>query len=321
MLVFDSASLPVRERRGAIVDSVTSATSASFMTPDYGGERLHLHMTRWDLGGVEVFDTQCSAHTLRRSPRRGDGDDESMLAFTWGLKGLGSHRQGDHELALRPSDVWATNLSEPFVHRVSDTWTITAKVPAHLLGVPRDVVAPTLEHVGKSHHMTEVRRVGDEVNAAAAASLGTATVALARALLASVSGDARLGREALEDVLLLRVKAFVREHLADPGLDPEAIAAANHVSLRQLYKTCARAGLRLEQWIIEQRLERAHEELARVSSTGDSVAALAHRWGFSSASHFARRFRATYGLSPREWQAVNRAAQAPTEGAGSPGQD
>ncbi len=94
MLVFDSASLPVRERRGAIVDSVTSATTASFMTPDYGGERLHLHMARWDLGGVEVFDTRCSAHTLRRSPRRSDGDTESILASRGGSRVSGRTARG-----------------------------------------------------------------------------------------------------------------------------------------------------------------------------------------------------------------------------------
>ncbi|MGW0964073.1 AraC family transcriptional regulator [Streptomyces gelaticus] len=33
------------------------------------------------------------------------------------------------------------------------------------------------------------------------------------------------------------------------------------------------------------------------------MAAVAQRWGFVSPSHFSRAFRATYGMSPREWQA------------------
>ena len=55
----------------------------------------------------------------------------------------------------------------------------------------------------------------------------------------------------------------MREHLGDPGLDAETIAAAHHVSVRQLYKTCAKADLRLEQWIIDERLANAAEDLAR----------------------------------------------------------
>ncbi|WP_435812131.1 AraC family transcriptional regulator [Streptomyces olivaceoviridis] len=29
---------------------------------------------------------------------------------------------------------------------------------------------------------------------------------------------------------------------------------------------------------------------------------MAHRWGFTSPSHFSRVFRATYGVSPAEWR-------------------
>jgi AraC-like DNA-binding protein len=198
------------------------------------------------------------------------------------------------------------------VHHVTDTWTTTVKVPERLLGVPPNLATPALQHLGNSplaplftHHVAEVRRVAGHINGPAAASLGTATLALARALVASVSTDDRLAREASEDILLQRVKAYVRSHLANGDLAPHTIAAATHVSVRQLYKTCANADLHLEQWIITERLAGAHEDLARTSSPALPVAVIAHRWGFTNASHFARRFRAAYGLSPREWQALN----------------
>ena len=314
MLVFDSASVPTRERHSAIESSLASAAMASFMTPARGGERLRLTLDVWDLGGVEVVDAKCSAHTLRRSARQTAGDDEAVLAITCALRGRGVHQQLGHEIKVQPAAVWATNLSVPYVHHVTDTWTTTTKVPLRLLGVPEDLVAPALEHVGRSplaplfnRHVAELRRVGDDLNQSAALSVGTATLALIRALVSSVSGDDRLGRESLDDILLLRVKAFVREHLGDASLDAATIAAANHVSLRQVYKACARADLQLEQWVIEQRLERAHEDLARVGPIPASVTGVSQRWGFASASHFARRFRDAYGMSPREWQALNRA--------------
>jgi AraC-like DNA-binding protein len=74
------------------------------------------------------------------------------------------------------------------------------------------------------------------------------------------------------------------------------------VSVRQLYKACAGAGVRLEQWVIEQRLEAARAELAAPSGRWRSVAATARACGFADPSHFARRFRAAYGLTPRDWQ-------------------
>lgn len=311
VLVFDSASLPTRERFGAISDAITSAASATFMAPAGGGASVHLRMHSWDLGGgVEVVDARCSAHTLRRTRRAAD---EPTYLLTCALKGRGAHQQLDREMPVRPSAVWGTDLTQPYVHHVTDTWTTTAKVPQDLLGVPPNLATPALQHLGASplaplfnRHMAEVREVAGGINAAAAASLGTATLALARALIASVTDDDRLGREAMDDILLLQVKEFVRAHLTDRDLDPHAIAAANHVSIRHLYKTCARADLHLEQWIINERLAGAHEELARAASTRVPIAVVARRWGFSSTSHFARRFREAYGLTPSEWQALHR---------------
>ncbi|SDJ78841.1 AraC-type DNA-binding protein [Nocardioides sp. YR527] len=309
MLVFDSATVPVRERRSAITETITSAASATFMTPDRAGDRLHMAMDVWDVGGVALFDTRCSGHTLRRSPRSAAPEEDAVLV-TCGLEGRGLHQHLGHDISVGPAAVWATLVTEPYLHHVTDTRTLTVKVPLSLLGMPEGMVAPALALIGTSplaplfwHHLAGVRRVADDLNAAAAVSLGTSTLALTRALLASAVGD---DREVLEDVLLMRVQAYVSQHLGETDLDASRIAAEHHVSVRQLYKVCARSGLHLEQWIIRQRLGRAHEELARASASGISVTSVAHRWGFKSVSHFARRFRVTYGMSPSEWLEMSR---------------
>ncbi|NGO12842.1 helix-turn-helix domain-containing protein [Streptomyces sp. HC44] len=61
------------------------------------------------------------------------------------------------------------------------------------------------------------------------------------------------------------------------------------MSVRVLYRLCAQAGLSLEQWIIEQRLEGAR-------------AAVARAWGFTGPSHFTRRFKTAYGVTPQQWR-------------------
>lgn len=90
--------------------------------------------------------------------------------------------------------------------------------------------------------------------------------------------------------------------MTDPDLTPAAIAAAHNVSLRQLYKSCAEAGLSLEQWIVDHRLEAARADLASPAGLRRSIAATGRACCFASPSHFARRFRQAYGLAPREWQ-------------------
>jgi AraC-like DNA-binding protein len=308
-LVLDTAAVPSRERLDFVVESLAGAASATSFTPATERDGVYLRMSVWDLGGVEVFDTECSAHTLVRSGRS-SSDEAPELLLTYALKGTGVHSQPSHEVTVRESMFWATDLPAPYEHRISDTRTLTAKISHDVLGIPVDVVSPALEHLHRSplaplfkNHFTELRRTVNHLDGVAALSLGSATLSLARALVASVSTDSRLGRDTMEDALLLRVKAFAREHLGDSGLDAETIAAAHFVSVRHLYKVCAAAGLRLEQWIIEERLARAAEDLARTAAV--AISEVARRWGFTSAAHFATRFRRTYGVSPREWRDLN----------------
>jgi AraC-like DNA-binding protein len=136
----------------------------------------------------------------------------------------------------------------------------------------------------------------------AAAGLAAVSVELARALLASAAGDTRHRRDALAATLLTQIRAYVRKHLTEPDLTPGKIAAAHHVSVRHLYKVCANANFSLHEWITALRLEGARAELAGRESRHRSIAMIAQRWGFSNPTHFSRRFRDAYGITPRDWR-------------------
>jgi AraC-like DNA-binding protein len=312
----DSATVAHRERLSFVVESITSAASATAFTSRADGGRVHLSMSVWQFADVNVFDTECSAHTLRRSGPLGS-DEEPAVLFTYGLKGIGTHHQPGRQMAVRPSGLWATDLSAPYDHHVTDTRTLTTRVTSEALGIPVDVVRSALVHLHASplaplfiHHVRQLRRVAGQVDDVTASTLGASTLLLARALVASVGPNGRIRRDAVEAALILRVKAFVRRHLGDPRLNAQSIADAHFVSVRHLYKVCADSGLRLEQWIIEERLARAAAELSRSSLPRLTVGEIAIRCGFTNAAHFATRFRRTYGVSPREWRAINRVSPA-----------
>ena len=133
---------------------------------------------------------------------------------------------------------------------------------------------------------------------------GQATAALVRALLLTAAGDID-ARGALEDCLEARVRAYVDAHLTDPDLTVQRIAAVHHVSVRHLYDVWARAGhdLTPSRWIIDRRLQRAREHLAAAGP--GAIASVARRCGFTDASHFSRRFRQAFGVSPAEWRAAH----------------
>ncbi|HEX6452329.1 MAG TPA: AraC family transcriptional regulator [Trebonia sp.] len=47
------------------------------------------------------------------------------------------------------------------------------------------------------------------------------------------------------------------------------------------------------------------------------MAAIARRWGFADSTHFSRRFRQAYGMSPREWRHACRSPATATASSGS----
>jgi AraC-like DNA-binding protein len=137
--------------------------------------------------------------------------------------------------------------------------------------------------------------------------LAAATVELARALIATSDGDDPRRNAPFHDALRTRIKAYVQQHLSEPSLTADRIAAAHNISVRHLYKLWSFDNdLPPAEWIIAGRIEGARRELARPDGDPATIAAVARRWGFVDAPHFSRRFRLAYGMSPREWRQLNR---------------
>ncbi|WP_432128761.1 helix-turn-helix domain-containing protein [Streptomyces sp. bgisy082] len=84
------------------------------------------------------------------------------------------------------------------------------------------------------------------------------------------------------------------------------------MSRRRLYAVLKGAGIRLEQWVIAGRLETACRLLVAPNHAGLPVSAVAARCGFTGPSHFTRRFRAAYGVTPREWRRLRSQASVRT---------
>ncbi|MFD9797066.1 helix-turn-helix domain-containing protein [Streptomyces sp. NPDC059070] len=101
---------------------------------------------------------------------------------------------------------------------------------------------------------------------------------------------------------LLRIQAHISEHLTDRELTPEVIARHHHMSVRSLHKLFEQEGLTVSRWIQQRRLEQCRRTLRAGQTRGRTIAAIAHHWGFASAAHFSRSFKAAYGMSPVAWR-------------------
>ena len=311
MLLFDTATLDQRDRADAVSASMIDATLSTDLV-HHDPADVWLRISSVDVGAVDLTHVAASGMDTTRTSRRVADDEVPTIALSLGVGRPGVIEQDGLEISTALSTVNLVELTRPYRSRiprgtagwsVKIPWTSWRCRPAPSPGPGEHRRQPGAR--GVRQHLRSLGSEAGHLDAGMGnALLGTATVALARALISSAADEQRLAREAMADTLLLRVQAYVREHLSDPGLTPDAIAAAHHVSVRQLYKTFASSGLSLEQWIIALRLEGARRDLARADSRQRTIAAVGRRWGFPNPSHFTQRFRAAYGMTPREWRAL-----------------
>ncbi|WP_435220285.1 AraC family transcriptional regulator [Streptomyces sp. Tue6028] len=103
------------------------------------------------------------------------------------------------------------------------------------------------------------------------------------------------GRTAsLAAVHLTVAKAYIDEHLTDPGLSAARIARGVGISERHLSRVFSSGGTTVPQYLLHRRLERARTLLQQGGVT--TVTEAAARCGFGSATHFSHRFKQRFGL-------------------------
>jgi AraC-like DNA-binding protein len=192
------------------------------------------------------------------------------------------------------------------------TRLLTFMFPPSLLPLPRSrlsqlaaVRVPASAGLGDltAQFLLQLARNIDHYRPAEAARLSTAALeVLATRLARELDGAAWATPEARRHALLTTVQAFIHQHLGDPRLSPAMIAAAHHVSLRTLHQLFHDEGLTVAGWVRRRRLESCRRDLSDPALASRPVAAIAARWGFTSAADFSRAFRAAHGLPPSEYR-------------------
>ncbi|WP_166427266.1 helix-turn-helix domain-containing protein [Nonomuraea mesophila] len=104
------------------------------------------------------------------------------------------------------------------------------------------------------------------------------------------------------DALVLRIKAFIQEHLRDPHLSPRMLAIEHHISTSYLHRIFQEQNATVSSYIRSLRLERARRDLADPALRAVPIHSIAAKWCFSASSAFSHAFRRAYGLSPKDFR-------------------
>jgi AraC-like DNA-binding protein len=275
------------------------------------------------LGSVTVgrvlTSTPHSVHRTAGLIRRGSSE---LYRVVLPLSGDLRLAQGERMAKLAPGEFAIYDFAKPYeLYYDSAVQLAVFGFPRDLLALPHDSASGLLATPIAADQGTGaltaplLRRVALDLETyqpASAARLGTVLMDLLTAAVAERAEQAEsLPVESRERTLLLRIHAFIEQHLGEADLVPATIAAAHHVSLRYLHRLFATQDTTVAAWIRLRRLERCRRDLADPALQTRPVSAVAARWGLPDAAHFSRLFRDRYGLPPAEYR---RGSLATTEG-------
>jgi AraC-like DNA-binding protein len=266
------------------------------------------------LGPVNVGRVQTSTpHSVHRTPgliRRGSSE---LYRVVLAMSGRPRLEQDGRAAQLRPGEFAIYDFARPY------ELAYDSAVQLAVFGFPRDLLALPADSAGR---LTAVPISGDQGTGALASPLLRRVVLdletyrpasaarlctvmmdlLTTAVAERADQTASLQIELRERTLLVRIHAFIEQHLGEADLSPGAVAAAHHVSVRYLHRLFEAQETTVAAWIRRRRLERCRRDLADPALGAVPVAALAARWGLPDSAHFSRLFRRTYGLPPAEYR-------------------
>jgi AraC-like DNA-binding protein len=102
------------------------------------------------------------------------------------------------------------------------------------------------------------------------------------------------------------IKQDILAHLGDAGLTLSAVAARQGVSPRYVAMLFKPEGITFSEFLLSERLARAHGMLSDPRFDGYAVAQIGYEAGFADLSYFNRCFRKRYGQTPSDVRAATR---------------
>ncbi len=271
----------------------------------------------WMQGGpladVQLCELAATPHVVARTPRLADTGDGAYFKLNLVVEGQMIVRQDGRETLIGAGDFTICDCARPYaIETRTPLRLLICMLPQEALSITPErmaritatsvpgghgvgwLLAPFLDRLAR---LAQAGAVTSEVERAAQSAVSLVEN-LCTAQLRERSGLDASAR----DELARRMREYIDEHLGDPDLTPDRIAAAHHVSRRYLYKLFAADGVSVSRWIRERRLERCRRDLANPVLGDLSVSAIALRHGFTDPAHFSRLFRAAYGVTPSQYR-------------------
>ena len=304
-----TADLPVEHRFAAWSD-FTSFAHRGVVLDSSHRQNFVATVDAHDFGTMQVSRMANPSTRVRRSAAmvRSVGSDMVLVSLVH-TGSLIVERHGT-EVTAGPGTVIVFDWARPMsVGNLADCTSTILQLPISVLGPSRAQLESIMARPMTStsgvggllaYAMGDLVRHGDTYQPAILHHLTSAVVDL----LGTATRLAHGGREtpSRNTPRRARVYSYIEQALAEPGLTPAAIAAAQGLSLRQLNRILNEDGTSVASYVRQRRLDRCRQDLIDPARLHLSVAVIGGLWGFPDPATFGRAFRHAYGMPPGEYR-------------------
>ncbi|WP_421915225.1 AraC family transcriptional regulator [Mesorhizobium sp.] len=283
----------------------------------------HVDMRVRMLPGLGLATGKSSEFRVHRPASMIDSDDLVLLAALDGSSMM-KHRGREEAVGagnalMMSSEEVGLNVIAPGGFRFVNL-SFSLKRISPLVGDPAAVLMRPLPTQGGAmrlliDYVQSIQELGDGLPAEALNLASTHIYDLAALALGATRDAAEIARGRGVRVARLRaIKADIVAHGGHVALSAEDVAARHRLSPRYVRKLFESDGTSLSDFMLRQRLVRAHRMLGDISHAGRSITDIAYEAGFNDLSYFNRAFRRCYGATPSDVRAgLARSLRAATD--------
>jgi AraC-like DNA-binding protein len=319
---FSTDVLPERERAAA-VDALYGrhTVMASEALPDVP---VYVDFTQRRLPGL-LLSTGTSGTVRSERTRRHVADGVADLRLSVNLNSSGVVWFGrGREVIQHPGDAVLMSCAEPVTFRPI---VPLRRGPFFAVFLPRAALAPLVTNLDDAVLRLIARGTGalkllanyvgmlEDDEALATPALRRLVVTQIYDLVALTIGATRDAAEIAEGrgVRAARfgaIKADIADRLAQDDLTVAAVASRQRISESYVRKLFESEGSSFSEWVLGERLIRAHRMLTDPRFADRSITSVAFDAGFGDVSYFNRSFRRRFGATPSEIRAEAKYRQA-----------
>ena len=260
------------------------------------------------LPGLQLLESSSSPVKVSRGGRYlADGNDDVVLAIA--RSGAIVINSGGREQKLGSGEAIVLSGCEPAsYHRVATGQSFTLRVPravfeSTVVSVEDALMRPIADR-GALRLMEDyagwLMHAGNVDQQLLALSVRHIQDLLALAIGPTVDFADTARTRGLRAARLKLAKSYIASNSHRHDLSVASLAASLNVTPRYVQRLFETDGTTFSEFVLAQRLAHAHRLLCEPSSSASAIATIAYDVGFGDLSHFNRRFRRQYGMTPRE---------------------